>query len=60
MSGEQANITDRPNDRPLRRIMKLMDGRRMLILGGIGLALIATASSIGLLMTAGWFITATA
>ncbi|MBV6633595.1 MAG: thiol reductant ABC exporter subunit CydC [Alphaproteobacteria bacterium] len=55
-------MSDHDNNQPraLRRILGLMAGQRLLILGGIILALIATLSSIGLLMTAGWFITATA
>ncbi|MEO0393977.1 MAG: hypothetical protein AAF213_12155, partial [Pseudomonadota bacterium] len=42
----------------LRRLIKQMAGRSLWMIGGGVLALIATVSAIGLLMTAGWFITA--
>ena len=44
----------------LRRLIRQMAARKGWMLGGALIALIATLSSIALLMTAGWFITATA
>lgn len=43
----------------IRTLLSQMTGRRGWMIGGALLALLATLSSIGLLMTAGWFITAT-
>ncbi|MAJ65134.1 MAG: thiol reductant ABC exporter subunit CydC [Alphaproteobacteria bacterium] len=43
----------------IRTLLGQMTGRRGWMIGGALLALLATLSSIGLLMTAGWFITAT-